>query len=188
MKLGRIIFACMLAIGGASLATASEPQKEPVAKKETVLTGESLGVILENMGLSPKQGKYTSGKPYYDVVIKQDNYETPVCVALSPNEKVVWLHVYLGDLPPMDQVPAEVLINLMKKSGSTVGRAMFCVRSEKLYMLQSFDNIAITPAKLLNQFQDLGNSVKGSEKDWTTKDWKTAKPTTEAVKTTKVVE
>ena len=175
---------CVVVLGAASLARAAEPGKDVPVKKGITLTGESLGAMLEGMGLNPQEGKYASGQSYFDVVIKQNDWAFNARINLSTNAKVVWLILNLGDLPALDQIHAEALINLMRKNGSSTGKAQFCVRGNSLTLIQPFDNQDVTPARMLAELQDICTVAKSHHMDYDLKNWKLAAPTAAEPKST----
>src|SRR5947208_1669992 len=116
MKMANVLAALVVALS-ATVVRADEPMKQPVAEKKGVtLTKESVGTLLEGMGYTVKEGKYSNGHPYFDIVQEQAGLAIPVRVALSPNGRNVWLHVNLTDLPPQDQIPVEALLNLFRQN------------------------------------------------------------------------
>jgi hypothetical protein len=174
-----LLTAVALTIGLGS-AAGNEPAKESPAKSNPSLSGKDLGVMIEGMGLSPKEGKYQDGAPHYDIKMTHDGWDFHIRLALSPNGRALWLHMNLGDLPPVDQIPAERLLNLMRKNANTTGKAQFCVRGNSLMLMQPVDNHHLTPAMILRELQDLCSAGKFNEPDYNPKNW-TPAPKTDTV-------
>jgi len=160
-------------------APAPTPAAKPAAVKADPLTDESLGKVLAGMGYEFTVGKYTSGKPYYDVTINHSGWTLINRIALSNNGKVAWMHINLGEMPTIEKVPAAVLKKLLEANAAATGKAMFAVRGNSLMLLQSFDNDDATPAKLRKEIEDLAEVVKSQAALYDFKAW-LAQPTASA--------
>jgi hypothetical protein len=181
MKMAKVLVAMVMVLG-ATVVRADEPIKQPVVEKKGVtLTKESIGPMLEGMGYTVKEGKYSNGHPYFDIVQDHAGLSIPVRVAVSPNGRNVWLHVNVADLPPQDQIPVEVLLNLFRQNANTTGKAQFAVRGNNLMLMQPFENREVTPVLVRTELQDLCQITKNLEKDYNPKNWKPTEKT--AVKT-----
>ena len=159
---------------GLGAAIGNEPVKEIQAKSAPALTAKSLGTMLDGMGLSPKEGKYDTGTPYFDDKMLHDGWDFPVRLALSADNRALWLQVNLGTLPDVDKIPAERLLNLMRKNAAGTGKAQFCVRGNSLMLMQPVDNRHLTPALILRELQDICTAGKALEPDYNPKNWSAA--------------
>jgi hypothetical protein len=101
-------------------------------------------------------------------------------VDISPNNRVIWLVLNVGELP--ESAPAEPIINLLRRNGVETGKAMFAVSGKNLMLLQSVDNHNMTPARLLTELHEVCDVVKSLAKDYDFKTWKPAAPPAPAPK------
>lgn len=172
--LRKILLASVLAVLPMISFAQAPVTPQTTASQKGTLTTKSLGEMLDGMGLSPKEGKYSNGNPYHDVVVRHDGLDMPTRIALSANGRAIWLHLYLANLPPVDQIPAERLMSLLRRNASETGKAQFCIRGNTLCLFQPVDNIQMTPARLLGELQDLCTVARVLEKDWIPHHWSVA--------------
>jgi uncharacterized protein (TIGR03067 family) len=111
------------------------------------------------------------GALYFNVVMKHDGWDWPIRVCLSSNQKVIWFRLSLADLPPLEQIPAEPLLNLMRKNGA-LSKGQFSIRGKQLCFLQPMDNYQITPARMLAELEEVCRIAKSYQQDYEPAKWK----------------
>src|SRR5262249_19304659 len=82
--------AVLVTLAGLAVAQPRARPAGPAANANAVLTDESLGKMLDNMGLSPEKAQFTSGGTYYKVKLTQGKFTYVVEVSLSPSKQRVW--------------------------------------------------------------------------------------------------
>lgn len=177
MNRRNLLVACIVALGLVCGAKPALAQHVGTPKSGTTLTGESLGKMLEGLGMKPKAGKYPNGLAWYDVEMNLDGWTPTVRIALSTDGRVIWSQLNLAILPTTEQIPVERLIKIMRMSGAT-SKAQFCIRENNLVLLQSMDNADVTPVRLRAELQELCVFAKANYTEYSPANWKVRGPRT----------
>jgi hypothetical protein len=148
----------------------SQPASTIVAPSSE-LTEDSLLLMLRNLGYDPKITTYSNGQKGFPVVVEHNNFTVHVVANFSPSKKVVYLKAYLGQIPAVKNIPAEVLAKLLEVQVNSKGR--FFISGDNLYYQMPLDNTGITPQALRFWLDELVAQVKENLPYWNTTKWTT---------------
>jgi hypothetical protein len=138
-----------------------KPPSKPAPKAAaTALTDESLGVMLEQLGLEPKTQNDKNGD-YYFINIEHNGWTLPYTVELSPNKKFVWISISILTLPEGQLPTGDVLQKLMEENDN-LGPAKIAYRknSRKIMLSLPLLNRGVTPAIFREQLNSLNNQTQ----------------------------
>lgn len=163
--------ALILAVGLVNFGYAEPIPSPPKPDAAAPVDEVRLGDMLEGMGLEITRGTYTSGATYFETKMATTEYTYPVRIGFSPNKRVIWLSVSLGDLP--SNTPAERLRALLEAVNSKTGKLQFRLVGDQVKADQPIDNFAVTPIRLRRELTDLTNALQTTFKVWDAKKWET---------------
>ena len=153
----------LMAVILANPATAddNDTPKQPPKASSSVLTDESLGVMLEQLGFEPKANKTNSGSIFYNVDIEHEGWTLPYIVELSPNKKFVWISISICTLSEGQQPSAEVLQKLMEENDRNgPAKISFSKQSRKIILALALFNHGITAKVVREQLTYLHGQVQ----------------------------
>ena len=138
-----------------------------------VLTNESLGESLREIGLRPEQDQQR-----YDFSFKADyqgqEWEFTMSAVLSQNGESLWVMAWLDELPKSSEaVPKTALLRLLANN-DRLGKGKFFayVHENRRFVIQRvLDNRELSTAKVRNVLQDLGVSVAETYDYWAVENW-----------------
>jgi hypothetical protein len=169
----KLVLAAVLTIGLNGLVAAdpmptvpSKQAPEPAKVTLSAITDEHLGQMLEGMGYEVKPGTYQGGGRYFDIQLSS-KFEYYVRFSLSPNKRVVWLAVTLGDMPA--DVTAAQLQGLLQVVNTKTGKMQLHLAGKTVKAEQPLDNIGVTPVRLRREIEDLVASLDGTADVWSFK-------------------
>ena len=133
-----------LALPGTS--TIPTGDAKPPALASGTLNIDSLRQMLVNMGFEPEK----SGDKNFLLTITRDSYTLRVHVAMSPNDKFVWLETRFGVFPEAAKMTA-ILDKLMEANDANPPAYFSLTHGEKpedriLFLQRPLDNRELTPA------------------------------------------
>ena len=159
----------VLVMGVASLAFS------PVAAQSVpgVLTNETLGDTLREIGLKPEQDRQR-----YDFTFQADfqgeEWEFTMSAVLSQNGESLWVMAWLDELPKTSEaVPKTALLRLLANN-DRLGKGKFFayVHENRRFVIQRvLDNKELDATKLRDVLQDLGGSVAETYEYWAVDNW-----------------
>jgi hypothetical protein len=151
------------------------------AAKSGQLTEESLGNLLEAMGLEPKKEE----KRYdfnFKALYEGEEWELTMSTVLSENGQSIWMMAWLDELPrSAADVPRTALLRLLAQN-DRLGKGKFFayISSNRRFVLQRVvDNQNMTTTSFRDMLKDLGGSVVETYPHWEVDNW-AAKPETGA--------
>jgi hypothetical protein len=162
-----VLMAGLVGFAAADQAKEKEAAKEKAKDTNGSITDAQVGEMLTNMGYESTKGTYKSGACYYDVKLTTQDFTFSVRLALSPNQRVVWMMAYLDELPK--DVSAEKLKGLLQAVNSKTGKMQFRMTENSLKADQPMDNFGVTPARLKRELEDFAASLQDTKSLWTAK-------------------
>lgn len=155
------------------------PAEESAATEQRSgqLTEESLGNLLDAMGLEPKKEE----KRYdfnFKAIYEGEEWELTMSAVLSENGQTVWVMAWLNELPKTAaEVPRTALLRLLAQN-DRMGKGKFFayIAGNRRFVLQRVvENQNMTTARFRELLEDLGGSVVETSPHWMVANW-TAKP------------
>lgn len=167
----------MTAAGGylaARAASAAEDKADkPAARVAGALTLESLGEMLQAMGLKPT--KVESKYDFTFTAKHSEEWNLSMSAVLSTDEKSVWIMAWLDELPQSAaDVPRTALLRLLADNDK-LGKGQFFayVPSVRRFVMQRvIDNQQITTALFKTALLELGATVVETYGHWSVAGWK----------------
>jgi hypothetical protein len=156
----------------------AEPQPVPApvnsAPAPGELTVESLGALLQALGLKPKRSETR-----YDFAFaaKQEDEEWTLSMSavLSTDNKSIWVMAWLDELPKADRdIPRSALLHLLAENDRMgKGRFFSYIESNRRFALQQvLENHEITSKKFRTVLVELGQTVALTYPQWSVAAWK----------------
>lgn len=138
------------------------------------LTDESLGHLLQAMGLKPKREQLR-----YDfrfkAILDGNEWELSMSAVLSQNKKSIWVMAWLDELPKSAaDVPRTALLRLLADNDRLGNGKFFAyIASNRRFVLQRVvPNENITTASFREVLKDLGTTVVITYPHWSVANWK----------------
>jgi hypothetical protein len=138
------------------------------------LTEDSLGTMLQAMGLEPKK----VSKRYdfaFRTLFEGEEWTLSMSSVLSQNGQSVWVMAWLDELPrSAADVPRTALLRLLADN-DRLGKGKFFayIASNRRFVLQrTVENRDMTTAAFRSALQDLGASVVQTYPHWAVANWK----------------
>ncbi len=154
-----------------------EAPKGDVAKKGEagVLSVEQLPKMLEAMGYEVRvEGEEGKTQWAWVKVTREELGGTfEVSIALSPNKKKIWAHLYMANLTDEHLSNAKGLAKLLELN-ATEGPNHFRIdaKTKQLYLSRCCDNAGMTPANLKENLENLINGAVRTKDAWNVSKWK----------------
>jgi hypothetical protein len=153
-------------------------EEAPVQEQKSgQLTDESLGNLLDAMGLEPKKEE----KRYdfnFKALYEGEEWELTMSAVLSENGQSIWMMAWLDELPrSAADVPRTALLRLLAQN-DRMGKGKFFayIAGNRRFVLQRVvDNQNITTNSFREMLKDLGGSVVETYPHWSVANW-AAKP------------
>lgn len=158
-----------LAIYGPSLVEAAGP----APAKQGQLTEETLGTMLEAIGLKPKKAEKRYDFAFRSKLEKQE-WELSMSAVLSHNGEAVWLIAWLDELPKSAaDVPRSALLRMLADNDRLGNGKFFAyVPENRRFVLQKvIPNQNIQSAELRSMLLELGESVIHTHPHWAVANW-----------------
>jgi hypothetical protein len=140
------------------------------------LTPETLPAYLKKIGFEPRLVTPASGVPYCVINVKDNdgwNFEVEVAVATGGGS--TWLRAQLAKLPPVGEVPAASLLQLLE-ANQRLAPCFFAYRIEDNRLNMSLESIGKRPTEqeFRGDLQLLTNQVRRTYALWNAAEWKKA--------------
>jgi hypothetical protein len=164
--------------------TAGAPVEGAAAQPApAVLTIESLGSVLENMGYEVKTVKNSAGVPYYVLNLKRGTWTFIFEVSLSPNKAYLWLGVPLNVVPEGAVTGAGPQLLRLLEENFNIAPTFFSYYpgSKRLLLQSAMENRDVTPAKLRARIDAMQDVVERTFPLWDTSKWVAPVPPPEPV-------
>jgi hypothetical protein len=159
---------------------ASRPSKEGATAKEPAaippggLSDESLGTLLEAIGLKPKRNETRYDFTFASKQQDQD-WTLSMSAVLSQDKKTIWVMAWLDELPRSSKdVPRTALLSLLSEN-DRLGKGMFFsyIPANRRFALQQVvENRDMTSKKVRALLLELGQNVSQTYPQWTVSNWK----------------
>jgi hypothetical protein len=136
------------------------------------LTLESLGTLLDNMGLEPRQVKNKAGKLVgHSVRMSNPSYNFSVGFDISPNTDWMYLTIWLKVLPD-PKVPVNKLAGLLG-ANQAIEPAFFGLdaRDNQFYLRTAVYNRGIKAALIKRMLSNMERAMLDYGKYWDPKKW-----------------
>src|SRR5579871_4846829 len=161
------------------LANADSPAPPPggVTESKTVaaapLTDETLLQMLRGLGFEPENVSAPDSRhKIYRIKLNRDGWNFVLDVQISPDQTVLWVQAYLGQIPATEQIQSEVLVTVLKLNAGGMGKTKFVITTKgELCLWKPVDNVAITPARLRGEMENLAATIKETAPHWKTGRW-----------------
>lgn len=137
------------------------------------LTEESLGNLLDAMGLEPKKEEKRFDFNF-KALYEGEEWELTMSTVLSENGQSIWIMAWLDELPKTaNEVPRTALLRLLAQN-DRLGKGKFFayIAGNRRFVLQRVvDNTGITTSTFRDMLKDLGGSVVETYPHWSVANW-----------------
>lgn len=162
-----------LVVSGTPLRSA---ENEQAGSPQGRLTHESLGSLLEAMGLKTQKVE----KRYdfqFQAIHEEQEWELSMSAVLSQNGESLWVMAWLDELPrSAAKVPRTALLRLLADNDRMGNGKFFAyIPSNRRFVLQrTIPNENLTTAAVREILRDLGTSVVETYPHWSVDHWTSA--------------
>lgn len=161
-----LTWAAVAALGFGASFTVGSARAEDRAARPAVLDDAGLLKLLEGLGYVMKD----LGNQQTQLTVEQGNRRWYVTVGLSGSGSYVWFSANLGDLPPLDQIPAARLDALLDYNGQW-DAAHFYVNDKLLQMARAMLNRGVTAVILRREIEAMASRVGSTAAAWDSEGW-----------------
>lgn len=143
------------------------------ARKSDALTVESLGTLLEAIGLKPT--KYDSRYDFSFTYKQEEEWNHTMSAVLSADEKTLWIMAWLDELPKTAaDVPRTSLLRLLADNDKLGNGIFFAyVQTMRRFILQRvIANEHVTTASFKADLKELASKVVDMYAHWNVANWK----------------
>jgi len=170
---GWFLAGAVVAVGLSMVALGPVGHADDAPQKGGQLTDESLGNLLDAMGLEPKKEE----KRYdfnFKALYEGEEWELTMSAVLSQNGQSIWVMAWLDELPrSAADVPRTALLRLLAQN-DRMGKGKFFayIAGNRRFVLQRIiDNQNITTSSFRETLKDLGGSVVETYPHWAVANW-----------------
>lgn len=160
--------------GEEAAAKDASAKDAPAALPPGALNDESLGTLLQAIGLKPK---LTEARYDFTFASKHQDQEWTLSMSavLSQDKKTIWIMAWLDELPrSAKDVPRSALLSLLAENDK-MGKGMFFsyIPGNRRFALQQVvENRDMTSKKVRSLLLELGQNVSQTYPQWTVANWK----------------
>lgn len=163
-----------LAAVNPDLVQAQEEAAAAEAAAPGALTNETLGKLLEALGLRPKKTEVR-----YDFTfaakVAEEEWNLSMSAVLSTDQKTIWIMAWLDELPRSARdVPRTALLRLLA-TNDKMGKGKFFsyIPANRRFALQMVvENHSMSTRKFRSILVDLGQTVAMTYPEWSVAGWK----------------
>jgi hypothetical protein len=151
-----LIALSMLAAGPSAFAQAAKPVNE-------ALSGEQIEKLLKESGLQPE----LLSADLWQVTIDRDAWKVHVVVSLLNDGARIGLECKFTPIPDPETVPSTAWLKLLEENERiTPAHFTFDKSDKRVHLYKSFDNIALTSARLKKELENFDLTVRRTQSVW----------------------
>jgi uncharacterized protein (TIGR03067 family) len=170
MKLSIAALVLMFATTGFAVAD------EPVSKidaKTAPLTTETLGVMLTDLALEPRDVSQKKNKEVYGITTDRDGRKFNINISLSTDRTALWFELKVVAIPDSNADVGDAWFRLLAHNNNiTPAYFTFNEREKRIYLMMTVANADLTPNRMRKLIDQFDGYVRLTAADWDPKNFR----------------